>query len=54
MAFESVLVTTLLGAHLAVEFELLKAFGFHAVGNVLGGSFFGFRHGGTVIVGLNG
>lgn len=45
MAFESVFVATLFVAHLAVEFEFLEAFGFHAVGYVFGGSFFCFWHG---------
>mmetsp|Transcript_23960 Transcript_23960/g.42882 ORF Transcript_23960/g.42882 Transcript_23960/m.42882 type:complete len:262 (+) Transcript_23960:662-1447(+) len=44
VAFEAVLVAALLGAHLAVEFEFLEALGFGAVGDILGGSFFGFGH----------
>ena len=45
MAFESVFVTTLLGAHLTIELELLKAFGLHAVRYVFGTALLGFRHG---------
>jgi hypothetical protein len=45
MAFESVFVTTLFRTHLAVEFEFLKAFGLHAVGNVFDTALFGFWHG---------
>ena len=45
MAFESVFVTTLLGAHLTIELELLKAFGLHAVRYVFGTALFGFWHG---------
>ena len=49
MTFETVFVATLLVAHLTVEFQLLKALGFHAVGNVFGGSLFGFWHGGNLL-----
>ena len=45
MTFETVFIATLLGAHLTIEFELLKAFGLHAVGYVLGTALFSFRHG---------
>jgi len=45
MTFETVLIPTLLRAHLAIEFELLETFGLHAVGNVLRGSLLCFRHG---------
>ena len=50
MTFEPVFVATLLVAHLAVEFQFLKALGFHAVGNVFGGSLFGFWHGGNILL----
>ena len=50
VAFEAVFVAALLGAHLAVEFEFLEAFGFHAVGDVFGGASFGFWHGGSWLV----
>ena len=36
---------TLLGAHLAVEFELLKALRLHAIGDVLGRTLLGLGHG---------
>ena len=44
VTFETVGVSALLLAELAVEFEFLQAFGFHAIGNVFGGSLFGFGH----------
>ena len=45
MTFEPVLIPALLGTHLAVELELLKALGLHLVGKVLGAAPFGLRHG---------
>ena len=39
------LTATLLGAHLAVELELLKALRPHAIGDVLGSTLLGLGHG---------
>ena len=44
MALEAVGVPTLFLAELAIEFELLQAFGFHAIGQVLDGPLFSFWH----------
>lgn len=45
MAFEAVGVAALLFAGLAVPAQALEAFGFHLVGEVFVGSYFGFGHG---------
>lgn len=44
VAFKAVFISALLFARLAVEFELLKPFALHFVGNVLWRHEFCFRH----------
>lgn len=44
MALESVLIATLLFAHLTVKLELLKTLGLDAIPNVFRGPFLGLGH----------
>ena len=44
VTLEAISITTLLLAHLAVEFEFLQTFRFDFFGNVLYGPLFRFRH----------